>query len=139
VGMPPELRAVDAHKKDTVGISGRESRAVSARPGTWRFMPPLLLRLRIVVELAEQRIAVLRGPVGQLQDEVLNLFPAGLSERLGAAEVDGVGLYQFGSSLCWRMIWHRRSRTLGPVPCRSHSRFAEEASQPDSDSFRFLD
>jgi hypothetical protein len=62
-------------------------------------MRPLLLRLRVAVELAEQSIAVLRGPVGQLLDEVLNLFPAGLSERLGAAEVDGVGLYQFGVEL----------------------------------------
>ena len=32
-------------------------------------------------------------------DEVLNLFPAGLSERLRAAEVDGVGLDQFGVEL----------------------------------------
>ncbi len=32
-------------------------------------------------------------------DEVLYLFPAGLSERLRAAEVDGVGLDQFGVEL----------------------------------------
>jgi hypothetical protein len=34
-----------------------------------------------------------------LQDEVLDLFPAGLSKRLRAAEFDGVGLYQFGIEL----------------------------------------
>jgi hypothetical protein len=34
-----------------------------------------------------------------LLDEVLNPIPAGLPERLGAAEVDGVGLYQFGVEL----------------------------------------
>ncbi|MGA2236386.1 MAG: hypothetical protein ABSG23_12985 [Terriglobales bacterium] len=53
----------------------------------------------VAVELAEQGIAVLLGPVGQLHDEVLNLFPAGLSQRLRAAEGDGVGLYQFGIEL----------------------------------------
>src|ERR1019366_7362897 len=31
--------------------------------------------------------------------EGLNLFPAGISERLRAAEVDGVGLYEFGVEL----------------------------------------
>ena len=59
----------------------------------------LLLRVRVAVELAEEGIAVLLGPVGQLLDEVLNLFAGGLSERLCAAEVDGVGLYQFGIEL----------------------------------------
>src|ERR1039458_2209930 len=59
----------------------------------------LLLRPRVAVELAEQGIAVLLGPVGQLLDEVLNLFAGGLSERLRAAEVDRVGLYQFGIEL----------------------------------------
>ena len=53
----------------------------------------------VAVELAEQGIAVLLGPVGQLPDEVLNLFPAGISESFGTAEVDGVGLYQFGVEL----------------------------------------
>jgi hypothetical protein len=55
--------------------------------------------VRVAVELAEQGIAVLLGPVGQLLDEVLNLFPAGFSESLRAAEVDGVGLYEFGIEL----------------------------------------
>ncbi|MBZ5550948.1 MAG: hypothetical protein LAO22_23835 [Acidobacteriia bacterium] len=32
-------------------------------------------------------------------DEVLNLFAAGLSERLRAAEIDGIGLYEFGIEL----------------------------------------
>src|ERR1039458_2840467 len=51
--------------------------------------------MRVAVELAEQSISVLLGPVGKLQDEVLNLFPAGLSECLCAAEIDGIGLDQF--------------------------------------------
>src|ERR1039458_2696561 len=59
----------------------------------------LLFRAHVAIELAEQGIAVLLGPVGQLLDEVLNLVPAGLSERLRTAEVDGVGLYQFGVEL----------------------------------------
>src|ERR1035437_3230864 len=59
----------------------------------------LLFRARVAIELAEQSIAVLLGPVGQLLDEVLNLFAGGLSERLRAAEVDGVGLYEFGIEL----------------------------------------
>ena len=49
--------------------------------------------------MADKGVTVLLGPVGQLLDEVLNLFPAGLSECLGAAEVDGVGLYEFGVEL----------------------------------------
>jgi hypothetical protein len=47
------------------------------------------------IELAEQTISVTFGVFGQLLNEFLNLFPAGLPERLGAAEVDGIGLYQF--------------------------------------------
>jgi hypothetical protein len=34
-----------------------------------------------------------------LLDEVLDLFPAGVSERLRATEVDGIGLYEFGVEL----------------------------------------
>jgi hypothetical protein len=34
-----------------------------------------------------------------LQDEVLDLFPASLSKSFRTAEVDGVGLYQFGVEL----------------------------------------
>jgi hypothetical protein len=52
--------------------------------------------MRVAIELADKGIAVLLGPVGQRLDEVFNLFPVGLSKRLCAAEVDGVGLYQFG-------------------------------------------
>ena len=52
--------------------------------------------MRVAVELADQSIAVLLGPVGQLLDEVLDLFPARLSEGLRSAEVDGVGLDEFG-------------------------------------------
>src|SRR5208283_2123756 len=55
----------------------------------------LPLRMRVAVELAEQGIAVLVGPVGQLLDEVLNVFVASVSERLRTAEVDGISLYQF--------------------------------------------
>ena len=62
-------------------------------------MRHLLLRTRIAIELAEQGIAVFVGPVGKLLDEVLNLFPAGLSKRLRAAEIDGIGLDQFGVEL----------------------------------------
>jgi hypothetical protein len=51
--------------------------------------------MRVAVELAEQRISVLFGPVSQLMHEVLNLFPARLSESFRAAEIDGVSLYQF--------------------------------------------
>src|ERR1700733_13174687 len=59
----------------------------------------LPLRLRVGIELAEQTISVTLGTVSQLQDEVLNLFPTGLPERSRAAEVDGVGLDQFGVEL----------------------------------------
>ena len=63
-------------------------------------MRHLLFRCEIAVELAEQRIAIFLGPVGQLLDEVLDLFPAGLSERLRAAEVDGVGLDEVRDRAC---------------------------------------
>jgi hypothetical protein len=53
----------------------------------------------VAVELAEQSIPILLGQIGQLLNKVLNLFPAGLSERLRAAEVDGIGLHQFGIEL----------------------------------------
>src|SRR6266853_512381 len=56
----------------------------------------LLLRARVTVELAEKSIAVLFGPVGQLLDEVLNRFARGPSQSLCAAEVDGIGLHEFG-------------------------------------------
>jgi hypothetical protein len=44
--------------------------------------------------LAEQGIAVFLGPVGQLLDEVFDLLATGVSESLGATEVDGVGLHK---------------------------------------------
>jgi hypothetical protein len=56
-------------------------------------------RLRVAIELAEQGISVLLCPFGELLGEVLNLFPAGISESFRAAEVDGVGLYEFGIEL----------------------------------------
>ena len=55
--------------------------------------------MRVAVELAEQAISVLLGPVGQLLDEVLNLFAGGISEHLRAAEVDRIGLDEFGIEL----------------------------------------
>jgi hypothetical protein len=45
--------------------------------------------------LAEQSIPVFRGPVAQLLDEVLDLLATGISESLGTAEVNGIGLYEF--------------------------------------------
>ncbi len=53
----------------------------------------------IAVELAEQGIAVFLGPVGQVSDEGLDLFPGGFAEALGAAEIDRVRLDQVGIEL----------------------------------------
>lgn len=39
------------------------------------------------------------APFGEALDEVLDLLATGLSERLGAAVVDGVGLDEFGIEL----------------------------------------
>jgi GGDEF domain-containing protein len=55
--------------------------------------------VRVAVELADHCIAVFLGPVGQLLDEVLNLFAGGISEHLRAAEVDRIGLDEFGIEL----------------------------------------
>src|SRR5713101_2621232 len=46
------------------------------------------------LELAEQCVAVLRGPVGQMRDKVLDLLAGGLAKGLHATEVSGVGLDQ---------------------------------------------
>jgi len=95
--------------------------------------------VRVAVELAEESIAVLLGPDGQLLDEVLNLFPARISQRLCSAELDGVGLYQFGIELVLaddlaetvtdlgatavpiavRTLWRSFSVGLGTVPISS--------------------
>src|ERR1039458_10011383 len=85
----------------------------------------LLFRAHVAIELAEQGIAVLLGPVGQLLDEVLHLLPAGLPERFCAAEVDGVGLYQFGIELVLADDLAEAVAALGatavPVSIRHHN------------------
>ncbi len=53
----------------------------------------------VAVELAQESVAVFLGPFGQPLDEVLDLLSASLAERLRAAEVDGVGFYEFGIEL----------------------------------------
>jgi hypothetical protein len=55
--------------------------------------------MRVAVELADEGIAVLLGPVGELLDEVLDLLACGLAESFRATKVDGVGLHQFGIEL----------------------------------------
>ena len=50
---------------------------------------------RYCAESHELKSQLMGLPVDRLLDEVLNLLPAGLSERLGATEIDGVGLDQF--------------------------------------------
>jgi hypothetical protein len=54
---------------------------------------------QIAVELAEQRIAVFLGSVGQVRYEAFDLLAGGFAESLGAAEIDGVGLHQVGVEL----------------------------------------
>ena len=93
-------------------------------------MRPPPASVRVAIELAEQSIAVLLGPVGQLLDEVLNLVAGGISESLRAAEVDGVGLYEFGVEF---VLADDLAETVANlrVRCHSHcrSRFVEEAFQ----------
>src|SRR3954469_9777747 len=45
------------------------------------------LRRHIAVELAEQGITILLGPIGQMLDEVLNLLTRSFAKRLRAAEI----------------------------------------------------
>jgi hypothetical protein len=59
----------------------------------------LFLCSRIAVELAEQRVTVFLGPVGQVGDEAFDLLAGGFAEGLGAAEIDGVGLHEVGIEL----------------------------------------
>src|SRR5207248_2044128 len=54
---------------------------------------PLLLA-HIAVELANEPVLVLDGPVGYMVDEVFDLRSAGVFQSLYAAEVDRVGLDQ---------------------------------------------
>ena len=58
-----------------------------------------LLSGRIAVELAEQGIAVLLGPVGEVRDEVLDLFARGFPKRFHPAEIGRIGLDQVGIQL----------------------------------------
>jgi hypothetical protein len=57
------------------------------------------LQFHIAIELANQRVFVLGGPVGDMVNEVLDLLPASLSESLNAAIIDGVGLDEDGIEL----------------------------------------
>src|SRR5208282_1447541 len=74
----------------------------------------LLRRARVAVELAEQRISIFLSPVGQLLDKVLDLFPGGIPQGLRAAEVDGVGLYEFGVELMLANDLAQAISDLGP-------------------------
>ena len=53
----------------------------------------------IAVELAEQGIAVLLGPVGQVRDEVFHLLAGGIAKRLDPAEIGRIRLDQVGIEL----------------------------------------
>ena len=48
----------------------------------------------MTLSLAEQGIAVFFGPIGQMCDEVFNLFAGGFTQALRSAEVGRVGLDQ---------------------------------------------
>src|SRR3989442_13566185 len=47
-----------------------------------------LLAAQVAVELAEQGVPVLLGPIGQVRDEVLDLLPRGFAQGLGPAEAN---------------------------------------------------
>ena len=49
--------------------------------------------------MAEESVAVFLGPVGQGQDEALDLLTGGVSQGFGSAEFDGIGLDEFGIEL----------------------------------------
>jgi hypothetical protein len=71
-------------------------------------------RREITVELAEQGISVLLGPVGQVGDEVLDLLACSFAQGLGPAEVGGVCLDQIGVELVLADELAEAVRTLGP-------------------------
>jgi hypothetical protein len=52
--------------------------------------------LRVGVQFADQRVAVLFSSGGKMGDEGLDQFPAGAAESGGAAEVGGIGFYEIG-------------------------------------------
>ena len=63
------------------------------RPGSDASRDHLLFP-QIAVELANQGVLVLGGPVGDVVNEVFDLLPAGLFEGLYPAEIDSVRLNQ---------------------------------------------
>jgi len=54
---------------------------------------------QITVELAEQRVAVFLCPLGEVLDEILDLFARGFPKRFHRAEVGRVGFDQIGIEL----------------------------------------
>src|SRR5579859_4084821 len=54
------------------------------------------LRRHVAVQLAEQGIAILLGPVSQVLNEVLDLLACGVTQSSHSAEIDGIGLHQIG-------------------------------------------
>src|SRR5229473_67607 len=49
---------------------------------------------QITVQLAEQGIAIFLCPVGEVDDEVLDLLAGSFAQRLGSTEVHGIRLHQ---------------------------------------------
>ena len=90
--MPAVLGSVDADQENAIGHLVGGVSGVSC--GTF-----LLFARQVAVELAEQRIAVLLRPIGQVQDEILDLLAGSLAEGFYAAKVGGVGLHQSGIKL----------------------------------------
>jgi hypothetical protein len=52
-----------------------------------------------LIEVAEEGLAILLSRVGQVLNELFDLLAAGVLQRIGAAEVDGIGFNQFGVEL----------------------------------------
>jgi hypothetical protein len=80
------------------GTWSAAQRSAACRPGSGVSCDTFFLA-RIAVELAEQSVAIFLGPVGQVRDEVLDLFAGGFAQGLHAAEIGGVGLDQVGIEL----------------------------------------
>ena len=53
-----------------------------------------LLSFGIAVQMTEETLAILNGPFGQMVDEGLDRFPAGVAQRRGAAVVSGINFYE---------------------------------------------
>jgi hypothetical protein len=96
LGVPAELGTFDPDEEKCRPLSRAENHERFRRDRELSVScDRLLLCAGVAVELAEQSIPVFRGPVAQLLDEVLNLLATGISESLGTAEVNGIGLYEF--------------------------------------------